>query len=127
MENHDKAAVDDVRMRGFAHRHTVEAALAWLDAHLRPPVTEMLPLRMAECCARKTSVYSVRWVLERYACSAGHRSDWWSPATNCCHPVRSRTVIESSTPTDRCSPPSSSATADSSTSLVWCLTNTMRS
>lgn len=25
----------DVRMRGFAHRHTVDAAIAWIDAHLR--------------------------------------------------------------------------------------------
>jgi molybdopterin molybdotransferase len=39
--------VDDVRMRGFAHRHTVAAALAWLDAQLWPPGVEMLPLRMA--------------------------------------------------------------------------------
>lgn len=44
---HDKETVDDVRMRGFAHRHTVEAALAWLDAQLGPPRTEILPLRMA--------------------------------------------------------------------------------
>jgi hypothetical protein len=28
--------MDDVRMRGFAHRHTVEAALAWLDGQLGP-------------------------------------------------------------------------------------------
>ena len=34
MGDHDNTAVDDVRMRGFAHRHTVEAALAWLDAQL---------------------------------------------------------------------------------------------
>ena len=31
---------DDVRMRGFTHRHTVEAALLWLDAQLRPLTTE---------------------------------------------------------------------------------------
>jgi molybdopterin molybdotransferase len=30
-------AADDVRMRGFARRHTVAAALAWLDAQLPPP------------------------------------------------------------------------------------------
>jgi molybdopterin molybdotransferase len=47
MDDHDKGAVDDVRMRGFAHRHTVEAALAWLDAQLRPPGDEIVPLRMA--------------------------------------------------------------------------------
>lgn len=34
-------------MRGFAHRHTVEAALAWLDAQLRPLGAEVLPLHMA--------------------------------------------------------------------------------
>ena len=37
----------DVRMRGFAHRHTVEAALAWLDAQLRPVGTEVLSLQIA--------------------------------------------------------------------------------
>ena len=35
-------------MRGFAHRHTVEAALAWLDAQLRqPPPVEQIPLASA--------------------------------------------------------------------------------
>jgi molybdopterin molybdotransferase len=34
-------------MRGFAHRHTVEAALAWLDAQLRPPRAETVPLAAA--------------------------------------------------------------------------------
>jgi molybdopterin molybdotransferase len=34
-------------MRGFAHRHTVAAALAWLDAQLGPRRTERVPLRMA--------------------------------------------------------------------------------
>ena len=38
---------DDVRMRGFAHRHTVEAALTWLDAQLRPPRAESVPLAAA--------------------------------------------------------------------------------
>ena len=47
MNDHDNEAVDDVRMRGFAHRHTVEAALAWLDAQLQPPGAEIVPLRMA--------------------------------------------------------------------------------
>jgi hypothetical protein len=32
---------DDVRMRGFRQRHTVDAALAWLDAQLRPLVSEI--------------------------------------------------------------------------------------
>jgi molybdopterin molybdotransferase len=47
MNDHDKRAVDDVRMRGFAHRQTVEAALTWLDAQLRPPSAEIVPLQMA--------------------------------------------------------------------------------
>ena len=47
MNDHDKEAVDDVRMRGFARRHTVEAALTWLDAQLRLPRSEPLALRMA--------------------------------------------------------------------------------
>jgi molybdopterin molybdotransferase len=41
------AAADDVRMRGFAQRHTVEAALAWLDAQLQPLAAEDVPLRIA--------------------------------------------------------------------------------
>jgi molybdopterin molybdotransferase len=41
------AATDDVRMRGFAQRHTVEAALAWLDEQLRPLTAEDVPLRIA--------------------------------------------------------------------------------
>jgi molybdopterin molybdotransferase len=45
-------------MRGFAHRHTVEAALAWLDAQLRPPGTETLPLRMAAGRVLTTPVVS---------------------------------------------------------------------
>jgi molybdopterin molybdotransferase len=47
MNDHDSGTVDDVRMRGFARRHTVAAALDWLDAQLRPPECEVLPLRMA--------------------------------------------------------------------------------
>jgi molybdopterin molybdotransferase len=34
-------------MRGFAERHTVAAALAWLDAHLRPLDAETVALRNA--------------------------------------------------------------------------------
>lgn len=34
-------------MRGFARRHTVEAALALLDGHLRPLAAESLPLGLA--------------------------------------------------------------------------------
>jgi hypothetical protein len=34
MNDHQNGVADDVRMRGVARRHTVEAALAWLDAQL---------------------------------------------------------------------------------------------
>ena len=37
----------DVRMQGFAHRRTVEAALAWLDSQLRVLDAETVPLRAA--------------------------------------------------------------------------------
>ncbi len=37
----------DIRMQGFARRHTVKAALAWLDAQLHPLGTEDIPLRAA--------------------------------------------------------------------------------
>ncbi len=47
MSDHERGALDDVRMRGFAHRQTVEAALAWVDAHLPPPITENLSLQRA--------------------------------------------------------------------------------
>jgi molybdopterin molybdotransferase len=47
MGDNDNTANDDVRMRGFAHRHTVEAALAWLDAQLRPAGEEIVALRSA--------------------------------------------------------------------------------
>lgn len=43
----DGRSVHDVRMRGFAHRHTVEDALAWLDAHTRPAGAELVPLPAA--------------------------------------------------------------------------------
>lgn len=47
MGGHGSGANDDVRMRGFAHRHTVAAALAWLDAQMRPPGSVLVPLRLA--------------------------------------------------------------------------------
>jgi molybdopterin molybdotransferase len=47
MRQPGKRAADDVRMRGFANRHTVDAALAWLDAQLQPLAAENVPLRMA--------------------------------------------------------------------------------
>jgi molybdopterin molybdotransferase len=37
----------DVRMRGFARRHTVAQALAWLDAQLQPLEAESVPLGLA--------------------------------------------------------------------------------
>jgi molybdopterin molybdotransferase len=49
---------DDVRMRGFAHRQTVDAVLAWLDAQLRPLGAEDIPLRMAAGRVLATSVVS---------------------------------------------------------------------
>jgi molybdopterin molybdotransferase len=58
MNDHDAGAVDDVRMRGFARRHTVEAALSWLDAQLRPPDAEILPLQMAAGRVLATAVVS---------------------------------------------------------------------
>jgi molybdopterin molybdotransferase len=53
MRNTSKGADDDVRMRGFAQRDTVAAALAWLDAQgaqdaqLQPLPSEVIPLRNA--------------------------------------------------------------------------------
>jgi molybdopterin molybdotransferase len=38
----------DVRMRGFARRHTVDAALALLDAQLHPLDAELVAVRMAD-------------------------------------------------------------------------------
>jgi molybdopterin molybdotransferase len=58
MNDHDRGAVGDVRMRGFAHRQTVEAALFWLDAQLRTPGAEILPLRMAAGRVLATPVIS---------------------------------------------------------------------
>src|SRR5688572_14134862 len=37
----------DVRMRGFARRHTVDGALAWLDAQVRPLEAERVLLSQA--------------------------------------------------------------------------------
>ena len=50
MNDPDRAAMDDVRMRGFASRHTVAAAIAWVDAQLPIPDAERadrVPLRVA--------------------------------------------------------------------------------
>jgi molybdopterin molybdotransferase len=56
--HHSRRAADDVRMRGFAQRHTVDAALAWLDAQLQPLKAEVVPLRLAAGRVLATSVVS---------------------------------------------------------------------
>jgi molybdopterin molybdotransferase len=53
-----KGGTDDVRMRGFAGRHTVDAAMAWLDEQLRPVEAEIVPLRIAAGRVLSTSVVS---------------------------------------------------------------------
>jgi molybdopterin molybdotransferase len=47
MHEKSKGADDDVRMRGFAKRHTVREALAWLDTQLRLLPAEEVPLHAA--------------------------------------------------------------------------------
>ena len=47
MNRPTKAVTEDVRMRGFARRHTVAAALEWLDAQLKPLEAETVPLGVA--------------------------------------------------------------------------------
>jgi molybdopterin molybdotransferase len=51
-------AADDVRMRGFIERHTVTAALKWLDAQLHPLSAESVPLRGAAGRVLASSVVS---------------------------------------------------------------------
>jgi molybdopterin molybdotransferase len=48
----------DVRMRGFTQRHTVAAALAWLDAQLFPLTEEIVSLRDAAGRVLSASVVS---------------------------------------------------------------------
>ena len=48
----------DVRMRGFARRHTVAAALAWLDAQLHPIGSERVPLAGAAGRVLATAIVS---------------------------------------------------------------------
>src|SRR4051812_18070819 len=47
MTGRTRGAADDVRMRGFARRHTVEAAIALLDAQLHVLDPEVVPLQEA--------------------------------------------------------------------------------
>ena len=56
--HHTRKGTDDVRMRGFAQRHTVDAALAWLDAQLQPLTAEMVPLLLAAGRVLAASVIS---------------------------------------------------------------------
>jgi len=61
MRHTGKTAGEDVRMRGFAQRHTVDAALAWLDAQvaeLQPKGAEIVPLRAAAGRVLAASVVS---------------------------------------------------------------------
>src|SRR5688572_27166172 len=58
MNQPSRGAADDVRMRGFAHRHTVTAALAWLDAQLQPLGADVVPLRSAAGRVLATAVVS---------------------------------------------------------------------
>jgi molybdopterin molybdotransferase len=58
MRDHARGAADDVRMRGFAHRHTVKAALDWLDAQLQPLSAEDVGLRIAAGRVLASSVVS---------------------------------------------------------------------
>src|ERR1700722_12882232 len=55
---HPPGRADDVRMRGFAQRHAVDAALAWLDSQLQPLTAEMVPLRLAAGRVLAASVVS---------------------------------------------------------------------
>ena len=62
MNERHPPAIRDVRMRGFAKRHTVDAALAWLDLQLQPLAAEHIPLHgaagrvLAECVASTVDV-----------------------------------------------------------------------
>ena len=47
MNDQNQRTTDDVRMRGFARRQSVESAIAWLDAQLQPLDPEPVPLRLA--------------------------------------------------------------------------------
>src|SRR6516165_10498079 len=51
-------AADDVRMRGFAQRHTVKQALAWLDGQLQPLPPEDVPLRTTAGRVLATTIVS---------------------------------------------------------------------
>jgi molybdopterin molybdotransferase len=56
--DHTLDALPDVRMHGFTRRQTVSAALAWLDAQLRPLDAETVPLRAASGRVLATNIIS---------------------------------------------------------------------
>src|SRR4051812_29135792 len=58
MHRTGRGALDDVRMRGFTQRHTVDAALAWLDSQLRVLDAESVPLRCAAGRVLASSIVS---------------------------------------------------------------------
>src|SRR4051812_28857627 len=58
MNHTGRGTADDVRMRGFAKRHTVSEAIAWLDAQLHPLPAESVPLQMAAGRVLATNVVS---------------------------------------------------------------------
>ncbi len=47
LDSHDAARPDDVRMRGFSRRWTVDAALAWIDARATALDSEVISLDLA--------------------------------------------------------------------------------
>jgi molybdopterin molybdotransferase len=53
-----RTATEDVRMRGFARRHTVQEALEWLDAQTRPLSAETIPLQAASGRVLAASIVS---------------------------------------------------------------------
>jgi molybdopterin molybdotransferase len=58
MSGDQRVSIGDVRMRGFAQRQTVEAALAWLDAHVHRLDPEVVPLHSAATRVLATSIVS---------------------------------------------------------------------
>src|SRR5262245_15936060 len=58
MNDQNPRTTDDVRMRGFARRQSVESAIAWLDAQLQPLDPELVPLRLAACRVLAESITS---------------------------------------------------------------------
>ena len=58
MRPSQRGTTDDVRMRGFARRQTVAAALSWLDAQLHVLDAECVPLRAAAGRVLAASVVS---------------------------------------------------------------------